>query len=178
MVFSEIFNRKIQEKQIDQIFSTPLYHFRMLYYKDLSDDDSKLRWHLLFRFEYNSFCIIKDFGTSEKQLFQYHDDNDAGCCVLQLKPGEYNLPFRELTYLDCNIKTTKDKKSDKHLKENIDWKIGINNEIKDINFEFLKLVIDKISKSPFTPKWLIDGFKEHRPELFETEIIAPQGIQQ
>lgn len=178
MVFSEIFNRKIQEKQIDQIFSTPLYRFRMLYYKDLSDENPKLRWHLLFRFENNSFCVIKDFGTSEKQLFQYYYDKDAGCCVLQLKPNDnYGLPFTELTYLDCNIKTTKDKKSDKHLKKNIDWGTGID-EIKDINFEFLKLVVSKIIKSPFTPDFITEGFKKHRPDLIDEDITAIQEIQQ
>ncbi len=175
MVFSNIFNRKIQEKQIEQIFSTPLYFFRILYYKDLSDTNPKPRWHLLFRFENNSFCIIKDFGTSTKQFFTYYNDDEAGCCILQINPGNYNLPFTELTFLDCNIKTAKDRISNQHLKKNIDWKIGID-EIENVDFEFLKRVADKIIKSPFTPKYIKDGFKEYRPDLFEAEIMVEKDI--
>lgn len=154
--------------KVSNVFATtPLYHFKIVSFKDLTHKTSKKRYWLTFRTEDNECCLLTTFTSKDTLAMLYKNDDNALDSLLYIKPNEFNPPFTIPTYLDCNIQDMKHRITFQELiNKHIDWQIEPKVENYTIPQDIENDIIKKIVNSNFTSPEIKNGFIKTYPNLF------------
>lgn len=172
MGFVKFIDKRIRDSKIGSIYSTlSPYHLKIVRFKDLTHKKPKFRHWLTFKINDDTCCILTTFTTSHKLPMRYFNDDNAINSVIHISGDEFNPPFCEFTFLDCNIKDIEHRKTFKGLRKCIDWTIGIEDINLPIPLSIEERIVKAIVNSRFTVPEIKNGFKNTYPQYFSEEKI-------
>ncbi len=159
--------------KINSVYSAlPFYHLKIVRFRDLTHKNAKLRYWLTFRINQDTSCLLSTFTTSSNKAKRYWCDDNALASLVQISDNEFNPPFSEHTYLDCNLKDLEHRKTFNDLVKCVDWNIGFLDPQIDIPEEITEKIIIAIVNSNFTTPEIKNGFRKVYPQYFPSTPLT------